>query len=153
MKSLIQKLVETVSPSGYESPIREAVRFEITPLADEISVDAMGNLIARMGPSSGYKIMLAAHVDEIGVMVTHVDDHGFARFVPIGGVSPRTCIGGRVRFLNGAAGVIGQERQADPNKVPTIEQLYIDLGVDTHKDCPVRTGDVAAFERPFLDLG
>jgi putative aminopeptidase FrvX len=112
MKSLIQKLVEIGSPSGFESPIREAVRLEIAPLADEMSVDPMGNLIARMGPTTGYTIMLAAHVDEIGLMVTHVDENGFARFVPIGGVSSRTCIGGRVRFLNGAAGVIGVERQA-----------------------------------------
>ncbi len=153
MKSLIQKLVEIVSPSGFESTIREAVRLEIAPLADEMSVDPMGNLIARMGPPTGYTIMLAAHVDEIGLMVTHVDENGFARFVPIGGVSSRTCIGGRVRFLNGAAGVIGVERQADASKLPAIDQLYIDLGVDSRKDCPVRTGDVAAFDRPFLDLG
>ena len=106
MKPLIQKLVETPSPSGYEAKIREVVRAEIAPHVDEIRVDALGNLIARKGKKSahGLKIMLAAHIDEIGLIVTHVDENGFASFSPIGGVRPLNCIGGRVRFLNGQAG-------------------------------------------------
>jgi putative aminopeptidase FrvX len=159
MKSLIQKLVETYSPSGYEPHIRAVIRTEIEPYADEIRVDALGNLIARKGGGSpggsaeGRKIMLAAHMDEIGVIATHIDEDGFVRFSTLGGVRPHTCLGGRVRFMNGEAGVIGSDRLEDFSKVPTLEQLYIDLGASSRKDCRVHIGDVAAFERPFVDLG
>ncbi len=153
MKTLIQKLVETFSPSGYEAAIREVIRAEVAPLADEVRVDALGNLIARKGNPNGKKIMLAAHMDEIGLMVTHVDDNGFVRFTTLGGVRPHTLLGGRVRFLNGKAGVIGMERVEDQTKLPTFEQLFIDIGATTREQCPLRVGDVAAFERPFLDLG
>jgi endoglucanase len=155
MKSLIKKLVETVGPSGYESRIREVVRAEVEKYADEISVDAMGNLIVKKGEKKegGLKVMLSAHIDEIGVMVTHVDKNGFARFTPIGGVRPHTCYGSRVRFLNGTVGVIGGEKLENANHVHAIEAMYIDVGATSVEDCPVKIGDVAAFDRPFEDLG
>lgn len=154
MKALIKKLVETIGPSGYEAQIREVIRSEVASYADDVKVDALGNLIVRKGvDNKGRKIMLAAHMDEIGVIATHVDENGFVRFTNIGGVSPRTCYGGRVRFMNGSQGVIGMERLEDLSKVPTLDQLFIDLGISSQKDCPVRVGDVAAFERPFVDLG
>ena len=105
------------------------------------------------GNPAGLKIMLAAHIDEIGVMVTQVDANGFVRFTTLGGVRPNTCIGGRVRFLNGSAGVISAEPMDDVTKVPTFEQLYIDLGLASNQNSPVNIGDVAVFDRPFLDLG
>ena len=155
MKALIKKLVETTSPSGYESRIRAAVREEVEPFADEVRVDALGNLIVRKGQRgpNGMRIMLAAHIDEIGVIVTHVDAEGFVRFTTLGGVRPHTCVGGRVRFLNGLSGVISMEPLDDPTRVPTFEQLYIDLGLTSNQNAPVKVGDVAAFDRPFLDLG
>lgn len=155
MKQLIQKLVETVGPSGYEQAIREVVRGEIKDYADEIRVDAMGNLIARKGKKTdgGLRIMLSAHMDEIGVIATHIDEKGFVRFTTIGGVRPHTCIGGRVQFLNGAKGLIYMDRMDDPGKVPSIENLYIDLGATARADSPVKVGDLGAFDRPFLDLG
>jgi tetrahedral aminopeptidase len=155
MKSLIQNLVETASPSGYEKIIRDVIRSEVQSLADEIRVDALGNLIAEIGPidGDGLKIMLSAHMDEIGVMVTHIDENGFIRFLPVGGVRAATCIGGRVRFLNGQVGVIFMERLEDMTKIPSFEHLYIDVGADKRQDVTLRVGDVAAFERPFLDLG
>jgi putative aminopeptidase FrvX len=155
MKSLIKKLVETVGPSGYESLIREVVRAEIEAFADEIYVDAMGNLIARKKPEKedATRLMLSAHIDEIGIMVTHVDKKGFARFTTIGGVRPHTCLGSRVRFLNGAVGVIGGERLEKPNQVHTIEEMYIDVGAKDADKNPIKIGDVAAFDRPFEDLG
>ncbi len=159
MKPLIQKLVEIASPSGHETRIRELIRSEIEPYVDEVRVDAMGSLIARKGQASqegadkGLKIMLAAHMDEIGIMITHVDERGFLRFLPIGGVRPHTCVGGRVRFLNGQAGVISMERQEDPAKLPSFEQLFIDTGASQREEVAQRVGDVAVFDRPFADLG
>jgi endoglucanase len=64
-----------------------------------------------------------------------------------------TCVGGRVRFLNGVSGVIGMERPADPAKLPRLEDLFIDVGAANRERCPVKVGDVAAFDRPFADLG
>ncbi len=155
MKELIQKLVETNSPSGYESCIREVIRLEVASLADEARIDALGNLIVRKGAGSpqGARLMLTAHMDEIGLMVTHIDENGFARFIPLGGVQARYCPGGRVRFLNGASGVIGLERGDEASKLPTFEQMFIDLGANSRENCPVQVGDVAAFDRPFTDLG
>lgn len=155
MKSLIQKLVETPGPSGYEAQVRAVVRAEVEPLADEVRVDNLGNLIVRRGEKSpqGLRIMLAAHIDEIGLIATHIDDYGFVRFLPVGGVRAAACLGSRVRFLNGAAGVIGLERLSDTSKVPSFEQMFIDLGFSSRKDCPVRVGDVAIFERHFQEAG
>jgi endoglucanase len=152
MKALIQKLVETTGPSGYESQIRDVIRSEVERFADEVRVDALGNLIARKG-QSGKKIMLAAHMDEIGVMVTHIDENGFARFTSLGGVKSALLPGSRVRFLNGASGVIGVERDDENNRTPALDQMFIDLGATSREACPVQMADVAAFERPFTDLG
>lgn len=155
MKALIQKLVETQGPSGYETQIRSVVREEVEPYADALQVDALGNLIVQKGKVSadGIKIMLAAHMDEIGVMVTQVDENGFARFTTLGGVRPYTCVGGRVKFLNGVSGVIFMEPLDDVSRLPTIEQLYLDLGLSSRQDAPVQIGDVGTFDRPFFDLG
>lgn len=155
MKSLLQTLVETTGPSGYESKIRSVIQQEITPYVDDLRVDGLGNLIARKGEKTkdGATIMVAAHMDEIGLMVTHVDEKGFARFTRIGGVYPRNTAGGRVRFLNGAAGVIGMEPHNNASSVPAFEKMFIDLGVNSAKDCPVQIGDVAVFERRFEDMG
>ena len=155
MKSLIQELVETIGPSGYEMEVRDLIRSKVEPLADNVHIDALGNLIATKGKisSRGIKIMLAAHMDEIGVMATHIDENGFIRFTTIGGVRRQTCVGGRVRFLNGTMGVINHDDLGDVNKLPTFNQMFIDVGATSQGDCPVRVGDVAAFDRPFSIYG
>jgi len=154
MKSLIKKLVETNSPSGYESAIRAVIKAELINLVDDVQTDALGNLITHKGEKApdGLRIMVAAHMDEIGVMATHIDDNGFVRFTPIGGFLPHTCYGGRVHFINGTRGVIGREKLQDIEKVPTFDQLFIDVGAESKKDCPLKIGDIAVFERPFTEL-
>ena len=156
MKSLIEKLISTPGPSGYEAQIRALVRTEIEAFADEITVDALGNLIVRKAASSssgGKKIMIAGHMDEIGLIATHIDDAGFVRFSNLGGVFPRYVPGGRVRFLDGTLGVIGTELVTDAYKVPSLDKMFIDVGAANKKECPIRVGDVAVFERPFSVLG
>ena len=154
MKPLIKKLVETYSPSGYEDAIREVILAEVKSFADETRVDALGNLIVRKGSASadGKRIMLAAHMDEIGLIATHIDKNGFVRFTRVGGVRPHTLPGGRVRFLNGTEGVIGGAIFRSSDLIP-FEELFIDVGATSAKDCPVQVGEVAAFVRPFLDMG
>jgi tetrahedral aminopeptidase len=157
VKKLLQTLTETFGPSGYEDEVRKIVRSEVESLADEIKVDALGNLVARKHlikvTKETKKIMIAAHMDEIGVIVSHVDENGFVRFAPIGGVFRRYVLGGRVRFLNGTRGVIGFDRLDNINDLPTLDKVYIDVGATNKKDCPVKIGDVAAFDRTYSEFG
>jgi len=155
MKELIKKLTETFSPSGHEEAIREVILGEIKPLADEIRVDALGNIIARKGEKSqnGKRVMVAAHMDEIGLIATYIDQDGFVRFTTVGVPFPRYLLGGRVRFMNGVQGVIGSERLEKYNEIPPADKMFIDVGATGVKDCPVEVGDVAAFERPFVEMG
>jgi endoglucanase len=159
MKQLLRKLTEAFGPSGHEGAISDVIRKEVRGLADEIRTDALGNLIVRKGRiaktagGGARRIMVAAHMDEIGLIATHVDAKGFVRFGAVGGVYPRNLPGARVRFAGGAAGVIGLEPTDHNSEVPAMDRMFIDVGATRRQDCPVRSGDVAAFERPFLDLG
>jgi endoglucanase len=160
MKPLLQRLTDAFGPSGHEDAVRELIRREVRGLADEVRTDALGNLIVHKRPSAAKgtkdaatKIMIAAHMDEIGLAATHVDSQGFVRFTSVGGIYPRNLPGARVRFMDGTAGVVGQEPVERPSDVAPMDRMYIDVGASGTRDCPVRVGDVAAFERPFLDLG
>lgn len=155
MKSLIQKLTQTPGPSGYEQEIRKVIREEISPLSKSIQVDALGSLIVRMGEKKpgGLRVMVAAHMDEIGVIVSHVEKKGFVRFSNLGTILPRYLAGGRVRFLNGVRGVINHDRSEELARIPGQEKYFIDVGATSDKDCPVKVGDVGVFDREFLDMG
>ena len=156
MKELIKKLTETYGPSGREENIREVIRAEIEGLADEVRVDALGNLIAlKRGKGQGIKVMLAAHMDEIGIIVTHVDEKGFLRFAPVGGVRPLTLLGGRAVFADGTVGTFGMEKREpeEAKKIPTFDKLYLDVGAKDKESVPVKVGDVACFQRPFVAQG
>lgn len=154
MKSLLKKLVETPAPPGYESGVRALIKDEVLPFADKIQVDNLGNLIVCKGQrgENGLRIMLAAHMDEIGLIVTHVDERGFARFAPLGGHFRAGVRGARVQFLNGALGVIGFEGNLDTNRLPDFEQMFIDLGASSRAECPVGVGDLAVFERGLIEV-
>lgn len=155
MKSLIQTLTQTPGPSGYEQEIRKVIREAVTPLSKSIQVDALGSLIVRVGEKKpgGLRVMVAAHMDEIGVIVSHVEKKGFVRFSNLGSILPRYLAGGRVRFLNGVRGVINHDRSEELARIPGVEKYFIDVGATSDKDCPVKVGDVAVFDREFLDMG
>jgi len=156
MKPLIKKLVESYGPSGSEDQIRELVRDEIRGLPDYITVDPLGNLIAvvKKKAKSGKKVILSAHLDEIGFVVSHIDERGFARMQPFGGVNPLACVGGRVRFADGRLGVIGLDaRRDDLGKIPALSEMYLDVGATSRADCPLKVGDAAGFWRPMAELG
>lgn len=157
MKQLLKTLTETFGPSGYEDAVRKVILKEVKPLADEVHVDTLGNLIARKKPSGGAKnprkIMLAAHMDEIGIIVSHIDKRGFARFTNVGGTFGRYTLGARVRFLDGTPGVVGYDRLEQMDAALPINKMYIDVGATNRENCRVKVGDVAAFERPFIEMG
>lgn len=157
MKQLLKTLTETFGPSGHEDDVRKVILNEVKPFADEVRVDALGNLIVRKKPSVGAKnpkkIMLAAHMDEIGIIVSHIDKKGFARFTNIGGTFGRYTLGARVRFLDGTPGVVGYDRLEQMDATLPINKMYIDVGATSRENCPIKVGDVAAFERPFIEMG
>jgi endoglucanase len=150
----IRKLAEAYGPSGHEDQIRSIIQAEIADVADEIEVDALGNLIASLnGSGAGRRVMLAAHMDEIGVIITHVDEKGFLRFGPVGGISPALMVGNRVRFADGTMGVIWIEKRENSNRTPRLDQLYIDVGAKARASCPVKVGAMASHDRTFLAQG
>ena len=157
MNDLIRSLVEAYGPSGFEDGVRDLIRPLIEPHADEVTVDALGNLIARKRATTGeanpLKVMIAAHMDEIGIMASHITEKGFLRFTNIGGVGSHTLLGGRVRFADGTLGIIGVDRMEDRNSIHPLNKHFIDVGATSRENCPVRVGDAAHFVRPFEARG
>jgi len=153
VKEIIRKLTECYGPSGHESAVRELIMAELTGLRAELSVDALGNLLARRPAEGATRVMLAAHMDEIGVVVTHVDQKGFLRFGAVGGVRALPLLGGRVRFADGTIGVIGLEKLEDASRLPPLEKFYIDVGAADRESCKVAVGDVGCFLRGCDEMG
>lgn len=150
---LLEKLTRINSPSGSEGAIRELIENEIKDYCDEIGTDALGNLIAHK-KGNGAKIMFAAHMDEIGVAVSFIDDNGFIRFTAVGGLCVKELCGCKVRFANGTVGVIGSEEESFDKKAD-IKKLYIDVGAKNKKDAEkkVKIGDSAAFIGGYYKSG
>jgi tetrahedral aminopeptidase len=130
MFELIQKLTEAWGPSGYEHQVRALIQQEVMGLADAVRVDPLGNLICRVGTTGGKKIMVAAHMDEIGLITTFIEPKsGYLRFTNLGGLLQTTLAGNRVRFEDGTIGTLGVHDQwgAGRTTVSDINQLYIDV--------------------------
>lgn len=145
----LKTLVGIYGPAGNEDKIRDYIKNEIESYVDEITVDAMGNLIARKkGP--GKRVMIAAHMDQIGLMVTHIDDKGFLRFTNIGGISPFTSLSQRVVFENGTVGVVSSEPMEDISKLK-LSNLFIDIGVNSKKEAEkhVAIGDICIYKSEY----
>lgn len=159
---LLTALSEAHGPSGREDRVRDIVEPELRALCDSVERDPLGGLIGRRaGTGDGPRLMLAAHMDEIGLMVTHVDEHGFVRVIPLGGWDARTLVTQRV-LVHGREdleGVVGTTPvhllDADARKkAPDIADLAIDLGLpgDRVREL-VRAGDVVTRIRSLRPLG
>lgn len=155
MKDFLNKLTHTFGPSGYEKQVRDLILENIKEYADDYRIDALGNLIVRKGTKkeNGKRIMISAHMDEIGLMVTYVDENGYAYAAPIGGVNPMNCVGGRVIFENGVEGTVQTCEPRSTGKAPSMEKLYIDTGASSRENCKVNIGDPAVFVGCFIDMG
>lgn len=152
MFDIIKKLTQTFGPSGNEKKVAEEIIQMVKGKVDEIRIDPLGNLICvKKGTNgsqgSGKKIMLAAHMDEIGIIVSHIDDKGFLRFSNIGGLAPLVILGQRVVFENGTVGVIWYEEDIDEMKNVKIEKMYIDVSAGSRQEAEklVNIGDMAVF--------
>ena len=151
---LIQTLNAAHGPSGDEGGIRERLAELARPLADEISTDTMGNLIVRK-LGSGPRVMLCAHMDSIGFIVTHVEENGFLRVGRLGGISPKEAAYTPVRFAGGARGVIVPEEKADFGKLK-LDECYVDIGAKDRETAlkAVAVGDTMIYDSPcFTNQG
>lgn len=160
--SLLKRTCEVPGISGFEQKVRELVSSELKSLTDQLYTDHMGNLIAfKKGKSSEKKVMAAAHMDEIGFMVNHIDDKGFLRFHPIGGFDPKTLTAQRV-VVHGKQDVIGvmgskpihlmsaEER----GKNVQIADFFIDLGMSREDVLKVvEIGSPVTRERELIEMG
>lgn len=148
---LMKKLSDCFSPSGRENNIRELIINEIKEYADEINVDALGNLIVRK-KGNGKKILFSAHMDQIGLIITHVDEKGFLRFSNVGGVSAKEILGLRMIFDNGLEGVVCSEEIKDKEKI-TMNKLFLDVA-STSKDFVknnFKIGDMCVFKSEYYE--
>lgn len=156
MKNLVKDLTSIIGPSSYEEPVVDYIEKSLKGKKNlEIKKDALGNLIVRK-KGKGKKIMLAAHMDEIGFIVKHIDKNGFLRFAIVGGLFPHNIIENHVVFVNGVEGVIGYENKTFNWKdIPKIDELYIDIGAKDKKDAEkkVHIGLLGAMKPTFVDLG
>ncbi len=154
MQETLKLVTQVFGVSGNEDEIRETITNEIKKHVDDIRIDAMGNLIAvKRGKKK--KIMLAAHMDEIGIITTFIDDNGFIRFSNIGGVSQLTALGQRVRFRNGTIGTVSKEEKLEDIRGLKLAKMYIDIGCKTREEAEklVKIGDAANFTGDFTVQG
>lgn len=152
MKDLVLDITGIFGPSGDEELIRNFISELVSEYADEIKTDALGNLIVhKKGP--GKKIMLAAHMDQIGLMATAVEESGYVRFAPIGGVSPSTLVNQKVVFKNGVIGVVSMEGK-DCTASGPISKFFIDIGTGSREETEelISPGDNCIFYAPAVEL-
>ena len=158
---LLKKICETPGAPGFEQPIRSLIVQEVQSLVDEWSVDAMGNVIAVKKGAADKRVMVAAHMDEISFIVTHIDEDGFVRFHTLGGFDPKTLTSQRViihgkRDLVGVMGCkpIHLMKPDERNKAPQIQDFYIDLGLDKQTvEEVVSIGNPITRERELIEMG
>jgi endoglucanase len=158
----LRRLMETISPSGYEGEAALVWTEEAKTFADRVWVDAHGNAYALVNSGGSPRVMLAGHMDEIGLMLTHIDDKGFLYFTAIGGWDPQILQGQRVwvRTREGKIpGVIGKKpihliKQEERDKVTKIEDLWIDIGAKDRGEAEklVEIGDPVVLAYGFEEL-
>ncbi|NMB07992.1 MAG: M42 family metallopeptidase [Tissierellia bacterium] len=162
-KEFLKALSDGSTVSGYEYRINDTIMYAFKKYTDETIIDDLGNIISLKKSKanvSNMKIMLAAHMDEIGLMVKYIEDNGFIRFTNIGGIDPRTILGQEV-IVHGKKdlfGVIGSkpphlQEASELNKAIKIEDMIIDLGYSKEQlEGIVDIGDVITIRRELKSL-
>jgi putative aminopeptidase FrvX len=162
---LLRELCSRFGVAGFEGEVREWIRGHIKDRVDALEVDVLGNLIARINPGRDFTLMLDAHMDEIGIMVSYVEEGGFLRFAPVGGWDPRVLPAQQVeiRARDGKAyrGIIG----ASPPHIQTpeeqkqalkVEDLFVDVGAGSKEEVSawgIGSGSPGCLHYPFQLLG
>lgn len=160
----LKRLLDTPGPSGFEAAAARVWREEAERFADAVDVDVSGNSYATLGAGGAPRVMLAGHVDEIGLMITHIDEDGFLYIDGIGGWDPQVLVGQRVRILTREGevmGVIGKKpihliKPDEREKASKLQDLWIDIGEsgrDAVRGRGVRVGDPAVIDARLVELG
>ena len=159
---LLATITETAGAPGFENRIRTFIKNEVSPLVDEVRIDAMGNLIAvKKGKDSSKRAMVAAHLDEIGFIVTHIDDKGFVRFHTLGGFDPKTLTAQRV-IIHGKkdlVGVMGSKpihvmSPDERGKSLKTTDFFIDLGMPKDEvEKYIEVGNPITRQRELIEMG
>jgi endoglucanase len=161
MLETLRKLCTLPGPSGSEDAVREYILSEVKPYADEIVEDPMGNLLVtkKGARSPSKKLMFAAHMDEVGVIVTGITDDGYLKFDFVGGVDRRVTIGKKV-YINNHPGVIGMKaihlmEDSERSQIPKLSAMYIDIGASGREEAEklVSPGDTGVFDPGFVEFG
>ncbi len=156
MKELVKLLTAVYGPSGREGEAAAAIEKLLAGKVDSIRRDALGNLICEKKGTSGTgrRIMLSAHMDQIGMVVTHVEKEGFLRVSNVGGLMINNLRTRHVRFPNGVQGVLA-EQPLKPGESSTLRTCYIDVGAKDEAEALklVQIGDVAVYAEPCFEIG
>lgn len=161
-EAFLKELLETPSPSGYEQAAAKKWRAYVKPYAKEVFGDVHGNSFAVLNPKAPFTFMLAGHIDEIGLLITHIDDKGYLYAAQIGGMDPALLVGQRVRIVTEKGdvfGVIGRKavHQMKPDELKKnveMENIWIDIGADSKEDAlkRVQIGDPMVVDVPYRRL-
>jgi tetrahedral aminopeptidase len=161
---LLKRLCEAPGIPGREDKLRAIVIDELKPVVDELTVDVMGNVVGRKRGNGGPRVMIAAHMDEIGFLVKHIDDNGFIRLQPVGGFDARVLLAQRV-LVHGFDGKVyrGAVQAAtkpihllEPGEVKPakLEELFVDIGLSVEEvKAAVEVGDMVTFDRTLEQTG
>jgi endoglucanase len=160
--AFLRSLLDTPGPSSFEAAPARLWRGEAEKLADEVHADVGGNSFATLNPGAAPRLMLAGHIDEIGVMVTHIDDEGYLSFDTIGGWDHQVFVGQRVILLGRGgpiSGVVGKRaihlvERDDREKVSKVEDLWIDVGSVNRNETErlIRIGDPGVLAAGVLEF-
>ena len=158
---LLAEICQAPGAPGHEQRIREIVIREVTPLVDDLNIDNMGNITALKKGTKEKKVMIGAHMDEIGFIVTHIDDNGFLRFHTLGGFDPKTLTAQRV-IVHGSkdlVGVMGSKpihvmTPEERNKAPKTTDFFIDMGMPKEEvEKHIQVGNPITRERTLIEMG
>ncbi len=159
----LARLLDAPGPSGFEVRPARTWREEAETFADRVDVDVSGNSVAALNPDGRPRVMLAGHIDEIGLQVTHVDDEGYLYVDGIGGWDPQVLVGQRVRILGSEGevpGVVGKKaihlmQEDERSKASKIKELWVDVGAgsrDEVSELGLRVGDSMVLDQPMIRL-
>jgi len=161
-QAFLERILETPSPSGYESPLQEIVRVYASDFADEVSTDVHGNVMAVKNPGAPVRVMLAGHCDQIGLVVGYVDNEGFLYIQQVGGWEPLILVGQRMTVWTAdgpVPAVIGRKpihllTDEEKKQVPKLKDLWLDIGAKDKEEAEsiVRIGDPVTVELGYREL-
>jgi len=161
-QAFLEQILETPSPSGFESPLQQIVRTYAAEFADDVTTDVHGNVKAVKNCDAPLRVMLAGHCDQIGLIVQHIDDEGFLYFLPIGGWDPQMLVGQRMIVWTRNApvpGVISRKpihllTEEERKLAPKVKELWLDIGAADKEEAGklVRVGDPVTVELAAREL-